>query len=64
MKVEKGSMQYKKKGDGVYLAVYNAEKKGYDWNHLGSWTDLRNLIYQEALPNVTPISDVSSPKEA
>jgi hypothetical protein len=42
--IEKGSMQYKKRGDGVYLAVYNSEKKGYDWKHLRTWEDLKSRI--------------------
>ena len=45
---EKGSIQHKKKGDGVYLVVYNPEKKGYDWKHLGSWSDLKTSIPQDA----------------
>jgi hypothetical protein len=42
--IEKGSMQYKKRGDGVYLATYNSERKGYDWKRLGTWTELKSHI--------------------
>jgi hypothetical protein len=62
--VEKGSLQYKARGDGIYLVTYNRETKGRDWTLVGTWSDLKNLIYQEALPKVAVNSDVRSIEEA
>ena len=45
MNIERGCLQYKKRGDGVYLVKYDSEKKGYVWTLLGRWVDLRRLIY-------------------
>jgi len=47
--ITKGSIQYKKRGDGIYLVTYNPSKKGYDWNHLGRWSDLKKLIYPKSV---------------
>jgi len=49
--IMKGSIQYKKKVDKVYLVTYDSSKKGYHWKPLGRWRDLQNLIYSEALPS-------------
>jgi len=61
--IEKGCPQYKERGDGVWLSVYDRETRKKRWTKIGAWSDLKNLICQEALPKVTPISDVSSRKE-
>ena len=47
--ISKGSIQYKKRGDGIYLVTYNPSKKGYDWNHLGRWSELKKLIYPKSV---------------
>ena len=47
--ITKGSIQYKKRGDGIYLVTYNPSKKGYDWNHLGRWSELKKLIYPKSV---------------
>lgn len=44
--IEKGALQHKKKGDGIYLVTYNKEKKGYDWKRLGTWSELRKHLAQ------------------
>lgn len=40
--VKKGSLQYKKRGAGVYLVVYNQGK--YTWRHVGSWIQLKEKL--------------------
>ena len=39
--LEKGSLQYKRKGDAVYLVTYDPETKGHKWKKLGSWSELK-----------------------
>jgi len=34
--VEKGSLQYKSRGDGIYVVTYNRETKGRDWTLVGT----------------------------
>lgn len=40
--ISQGSLQYKKRGQGIYHVVY-AEGK-HHWNHLGSWKELRQKL--------------------
>lgn len=36
-----GSLQYKKRGDGIYHVVWNKDTKKHEWIHLGSWLELK-----------------------
>lgn len=40
--LEEGSLQYKRKGDGVYLVHYQDGK--HKWTHLGSWPELKEKL--------------------
>jgi len=40
--ISQGSLQYKKRGQGIYHVVYAEEK--HHWNHLGSWKELRQKL--------------------
>ena len=44
LELEKGSMQYKKSGDMVYLVVYNADNKKREWHQIGRWIYLKRLL--------------------
>jgi len=54
--IEKGCPQYKERGDGVWLSVYDRETKKKRWTKIGSWSDLQHLIYQQALPQNVDLS--------
>ena len=43
--IEKGSLQYKKRGQGIYHVLYNEGK--YRWAHLGSWIRLKEKLETE-----------------
>ena len=40
--IEKGSLQYKKRGQGVYHVIYSEGK--HNWNHLGTWKELKQKL--------------------
>jgi len=40
--LEEGSLQYKKRGQGIYAVLYSEGK--HHWNHLGSWKELRQKL--------------------
>ena len=42
--IEKGSIQYKKSGDMIYLVVYNANNKKREWHQIGRWVYLKRLL--------------------
>jgi hypothetical protein len=44
--IREGSLQFKKRGAGVYQVQYEHGK--YRWVHLGSWIDLKQQL--EAIP--------------
>ena len=46
--LEKGSLQYKRKGDAVYHVTYDRESKRHKWKKLGSWKELK-AIYLEGV---------------
>jgi len=46
--LEKGSLQYKRKGDAVYHVTYDSGSKRHKWKKLGSWKDLK-AIYLEGV---------------
>ena len=43
--LKEGSLQYKKRGQGVYHVVYNQGK--YRWRHLDSWIRLKEKLETE-----------------
>jgi len=43
LEIKKGSLQYKKRGCGVYHVKYGNDGK-YRWTYIGSWTDLKEKI--------------------
>ena len=43
--LKEGSLQYKKRGQGVYHVLYNEGK--YRWCHLGSWIQLKEKLETE-----------------
>ena len=44
LKLNKGCLQHKMKGDGIYHVVYNRETKKSKWIHLDTWKELKKLI--------------------
>ena len=44
--VEKGSFQYKSRGQGIYLVTY--EHGRHHWKHVGSWIQLREKLDSES----------------
>lgn len=44
--LKRGSLQYKKRGAGVYLVTYEHGK--YRWHHLGSWIQLKEKLETES----------------
>jgi len=48
LKIEKGCLQYKANGDKVYLVLYDPASKKRAWSLLGTWSELKDRIPQEA----------------
>jgi hypothetical protein len=48
MGIEKGSLHYKKMGNGIYQVTYDCTSKKYAWHLLGKWSELKDRIPQEA----------------
>ena len=46
--LEKGSLQYKRKGDAVYHVTYDRGSKRHKWKRLGSWKELK-AVYLEGV---------------
>ena len=44
--ISQGSLQYKKRGQGVYHVLYNEGK--YRWRHLDSWVQLKEKLEPES----------------
>ena len=44
LKLDKGSLHYKRRGEGIYHVVYDSATKKYRWTHLGSWSELKTKI--------------------
>jgi hypothetical protein len=45
LNIEKGSLQFKRRGSGIYLVTYEHGK--YCWRHLGSWIQLKEKLERE-----------------
>ena len=44
LELEKGCLQYKRKGDMVYVVIYDAETEKRVWHRVGCWRYLRKLL--------------------
>jgi len=42
--LDKGSLHYKKRGDGIYHVTYDSAAKKHRWTRLGSWPELRGKL--------------------
>lgn len=47
--IEKGSLQYKRRGAGIYLVTY--ERGKHVWKYLGSWIRLKEKLKEKISPN-------------
>ena len=45
LEIERGSLQYKRRGAGIYHVVYKAGK--HRWKHVGSWIELKERLEEK-----------------
>ena len=46
--ISQGSLQFKKRGQGIYLVIYNNGK--HVWTHLGRWNQLKEKLQKKKSP--------------